>query len=349
MHVFIILSIALSTAFLYARTRWKSMRMIDRDSFKVKLMIKLGIPHLLRMTGLSEILRVRYLYHFRACNGYETLLSNTGMAAVYAEALKFQIRDDDVFIATYPKSGTTWRQQIVWLICNNADINVAKDKPLSSRIPFLETIDMTDNVSLGIQTLEKWQKNKPRIIKTHLAYGLLPEDIQSGNKCKIIYVARNAKDVCVSYYFFHVMNMLLPHPGTWSEFLKNYSSGNILFGSWFPHVLTYWEKFQTDKERIYFTTYEAMKKDMKKEIVAVANFLGKKLTNEQIDIIFNFCTFDSTSKNKSTNYSKKCQKFMRKGEVGDWKNYFTINENAAFDELYNEKIKDSGLDIPFEM
>ncbi|XP_077969906.1 sulfotransferase 1E1-like [Styela clava] len=100
-----------------------------------------------------------------------------------------------------------------------------------------------------------------------------------------------------------------------------------------------------------------MKKDMKKEIVAVANFLGKKLTNEQIDIIFNFCTFDSMSKNKSTNYSHvknlvmnfKKSKFMRKGEVGDWKNYFTINENAAFDELYEEKIKDSGLDIPFEL
>nr|XP_039254000.1 sulfotransferase family cytosolic 1B member 1-like isoform X3 [Styela clava] len=279
------------------------------------------------------------------------------MAAVYEEALKFKIRDDDVFIATYPKSGTTWIQQIVWLICNNADINVDKDKPLSSRIPFLETVDMTDKVLLGIQTLEKWQKNKQRLIKTHLPYGLLPEDIQSGNKCKIIYVARNAKDVCVSFYFFHVMNMLLPHPGTWSEFLKNYSSGNIMFGSWFPHVLTYWEKFQTDKERIYFTTYEAMKKDLKREIVAVSNFLGKKLTNEQIDIIFNFCTFDSMSKDKSTNYSHvknlvmnfKKSRFMRKGEVGDWKNYFTINENAAFDELYEEKIKDSGLDIPFEV
>ncbi|XP_077967233.1 sulfotransferase 1B1-like isoform X2 [Styela clava] len=279
------------------------------------------------------------------------------MAAVYEEALKFKIRDDDVFIATYPKSGTTWMQQLVWLICNNADTNFDKDKPLTSRIPYLETVDVTDNVSLGIQTLERWQKNRQRLIKTHLPYGLLPEDIQSGNKCKIIYVARNAKDVCVSFYFFHVMNILLPHPGTWSEFLENYSSGNIMFGSWFPHVLKYWEKFQTDKERIYFTTYEAMKTDLKGEIVAVSNFLGKKLTNEQIDIIFNFCTFDSMSKDRSTNYSHvrnlgmdfKKSKFMRKGEVGDWKNYFTINENAAFDELYGEKMKDSGLDIPFEL
>ncbi|XP_077969907.1 sulfotransferase 1E1-like [Styela clava] len=202
----------------------------------------------------------------------------------------------EVYKIIYFNEGTTWMQQIVWLMCNNADTNVNKDKPLSSRIPFLETVDMTDKVLLGIQTLEKWQKNKQ-------------------------------------------------------------SSGNIRFGSWFPHVLKYWEKFQTDKERIYFTTYEAMKKDMKKEIVAVANFLGKKQTNEQIDIISNLCTFDSMSKDKGTNYSHsknlgmdfKKSKVMRKGEVGDWKNYFTINENAAFDELYEEKIKDSGLDIPFEL
>ncbi|XP_077970071.1 sulfotransferase 1 family member D1-like isoform X2 [Styela clava] len=158
MQVFFVLSLALTTAFLYARTRWESMRMIDRDSFKVKLMIKLGIPHLLRVTGLSEMLRVRYLYHFRAFNGCKTLLSNTGMAEIHAEALEFQIRDDDVFIATYPKSGTTWMQQIVWLICNNADTNVAEDKPLSSRIPFLEAVDMTDNVLLGIQMLENGKR-----------------------------------------------------------------------------------------------------------------------------------------------------------------------------------------------
>ncbi|XP_077970065.1 sulfotransferase 1E1-like isoform X1 [Styela clava] len=160
MHVVIVLSIPLTTAFLNARTRWKSIRMTDKYSFKVKLMIKLGIAHLLHMTGLSQILRVRYLYpiNYTASNGFKTLLSNTGMAAVYEEALKFRIMDDDVFIATYPKLGTTWMQQIVWLICNNADTNVAEDKPLSSRIPFLEAVDMTDNVLLGIQMLENGKR-----------------------------------------------------------------------------------------------------------------------------------------------------------------------------------------------
>nr|XP_039269279.1 sulfotransferase family cytosolic 1B member 1-like [Styela clava] len=248
-------------------------------------------------------------------------------------------------------------QQIVWLIRNNADTEIDKDKPLSCRIPFLETVDTGDNVALGIQTLEKWPKDKHRIIKTHLPYELLPEETQSDKKYKIIYVARNAKDVCVSFYFFHIMNFLMfPDPGTWSEFLAKYSTGKVLFGSWFSHVLKYWEKSQCDKERIYFTTYEAMKKDLKGEIIAVSKFLEKNLTDEQVDLIFTHCTFNSMSKNKGTNYTHvknaldfNKSKFMRKGEVGDWKNYFTLNENADFDELYNEKMKDSDLDISFEL
>lgn len=42
---------------------------------------------------------------------------------------------------------------------------------------------------------------KPRFIKTHLPWHLLPQMIQSGEvKPKIIFVARNPKDACISYW-----------------------------------------------------------------------------------------------------------------------------------------------------
>ena len=48
-----------------------------------------------------------------------------------------EVRDDDVWIITYPKCGTTWMQEMVWQIVNNIDFEKGKI-PIYGRSPFLE-------------------------------------------------------------------------------------------------------------------------------------------------------------------------------------------------------------------
>ena len=48
------------------------------------------------------------------------------------------MREDDIWIISYPKTGSTWTQELVWMLINDVDAEKAKG-PLISRVPFLES------------------------------------------------------------------------------------------------------------------------------------------------------------------------------------------------------------------
>lgn len=50
----------------------------------------------------------------------------------------FRARSTDIFICTHPRSGTTWTQEMTWLMCNNLDYAKAKRKILNERVPYFE-------------------------------------------------------------------------------------------------------------------------------------------------------------------------------------------------------------------
>ncbi len=70
---------------------------------------------------------------------YDQVLPRT--YAKYERTMReFAVRDDDVWIASFPKSGTTWTEEMVWCILNNLDFDAAKEKTLDERIPFVEYV-----------------------------------------------------------------------------------------------------------------------------------------------------------------------------------------------------------------
>lgn len=50
----------------------------------------------------------------------------------------FQVFEDDVWVVTFPKCGTTWTQEMVWLLNNGLNFERAKKLSLDERFPFLE-------------------------------------------------------------------------------------------------------------------------------------------------------------------------------------------------------------------
>ena len=79
-------------------------------------------------------------------------------------------------------------------------------------------------------------------------------------------------------------------------------------------------------------------------------FLEKSLTDGTIKRITRQCTFHEMAKDmtKYWVYDKDGPRRLRKGKVGDWKNYFTPALNRAFEEKILSKLDGSGLKFEFE-
>lgn len=70
--------------------------------------------------------------------GPERWLLRPGFQNFAEQIYNFESRPDDVFICTLPRSGTTWTQEMMWLICNNLNYDAAKKTGINDRFPYLE-------------------------------------------------------------------------------------------------------------------------------------------------------------------------------------------------------------------
>uniref|UniRef100_A0A8C1RNU8 Sulfotransferase n=1 Tax=Cyprinus carpio TaxID=7962 RepID=A0A8C1RNU8_CYPCA len=238
----------------------------------------------------------------------------------------------DTVIVTYPKSGTTWIQEIITLVLSKGDPTIAQTKPNWARAPWLEQYYAADVLKAS---------SGPCIITTHLPYHLLAPALQH-SKAKVIYVARNPKDVSVSYYHFHNMANFLPDPGTFSDFLNDFLKGAVHYGSWFDHVKD-WTSHTEDIQNFLYITYEEMWHDLHGSIQKVSHFLQCPLIEDELEnAMVNYTLIPQ----EIMDHSKS--KFVRKGKVGDWKNIFSEDQSRLVDDVYSSQMADSSLLFKWE-
>ncbi|CAF3178750.1 unnamed protein product [Rotaria sp. Silwood2] len=127
---------------------------------------------------------------------------------------KFQFDQSDCICASFPKSGTTLIQEIVYLIQTNFDYESAKKIDITERYSFLEW------PTVHLQQLSLNQTNKSRFFKTHLPPEFFNETFK---KAKVIYIYRNPKDVTVSlFHFLRSIKIELTYSGPWNQFVQSF-------------------------------------------------------------------------------------------------------------------------------
>ncbi|KAL3857295.1 hypothetical protein ACJMK2_011980 [Sinanodonta woodiana] len=246
----------------------------------------------------------------------------------------WKAKDDDVLLCAYPKSGTHWLWEVVSMLFNGS----------ADRINLIKETAMLEGVTQGLYDNIK----SPRVLNSHIYFRMLPEDFVK-RKCKIVYILRNPKDVAVSFYNHHFKLLEYEYSGKWENYFHRFLKGQVDYGSWFDYTLD-WEKviqYNPDYP-IHIISYEDMKKDDTKEIKHLARFLGVKEDEELIKSIAEACDFERMKKEKTPleiatadEWRDKEPGMYRKGQVGDWKNWFTVAQNELFDAVYAERMKNS--------
>ena len=114
------------------------------------------------------------------------------------------------------------------------------------------------------------------------------------------------------------------------------------------HVRDFWE----NKENldICYMFFEESKADHVGAIRKMAEFGGKKLTDDQVEAIREATAFKHMQghnvANSSVYMDQTKSMFIRKGEIGDWKNHFTVAQNQLFNQFLAKEL--DGIEIPFK-
>ena len=254
-----------------------------------------------------------------------------------------KLRPDDVWIVTYPKSGITWTQQIVRLIINRGEND---EKNLTDAVPWVEAFN---TMFPGYERINLDEMASPRAFKSHFPYDQMPCGPPNATLGKYIYVVRNPKDVFVSY-FIHASSFQAIPQQECDVYFEQFLQGEVSYGSYFDHVLSWWA--HKDDNNVLILKYEDMKKDLPSAVATIAKFIGQDISKELVDEIAYRTTFDNMKKDSSANcdwmisaYRNNLNPYMRKGEVGGWKDYITSEQAAMLDSIYEKRLKAVGIDF----
>jgi hypothetical protein len=188
----------------------------------------------------------------------------------------FKTRPTDIIVATFPKSGTTWMQQIVHGLRTRGSMDFEE---IHMVVPFIDFSHIH-----GVD-LDAPQVAEPRAFKTHLPWGRAPKG------ARYIYVVRDPGDALVSAY--HFMNGVMFERdsidvNTFGQEL--FLAEGATFGTYWSHLLSWWP--QRTRDDVLFCCFEEMKRDLPGTVRRVARFMGIEADPELLDIATRQASFE---------------------------------------------------------
>lgn len=254
----------------------------------------------------------------------------------------FDFRDDDIVIATYAKSGTTWMQQIVSQLIFDGE----EDLPVAEMSPWLDLRVPPKAVKLPAVEAQTHR----RFLKTHLPVDALV----FSDKARYIYIGRDGRDVMWSMHNHHITAN-----EAWYDALNN-TPGRVgppigkppadpveYFTTWlrndgFP-LWPFWEHLRgwwaiRDLPNVLLVHFADLKRDLPGEARRIADFLGIRPDPAGWEAILHHCSFDYMKENATASvplggafWDGGARTFIHKGVNGRWKDSLPPEASAEYE------------------
>lgn len=261
----------------------------------------------------------------------------------------FPFRDDDVIIATYQKSGTTWTQQIVGQLIfdGSGDVAPAEISPwVDLRFPPRE-----------VKLAELEAQTHRRFLKTHLPVDALVFSPEA----KYIYVGRDGRDMIWSMHNHHVnanqtwYDVMNDTPGrVGPEIGRPPADPVAYFRDWFARdgypFWPYWENVRSwwairDLPNVLMVHFADLKADMPAEIRRIAAFLGIEPGNW--NAVLEHSSFDwmkahaeRCAPGGGAPFEGGAATFINRGVNGRWRDALPEAESAAYEARARAELGD---------
>ncbi|MEQ1736114.1 MAG: sulfotransferase domain-containing protein [Rhodoglobus sp.] len=242
------------------------------------------------------------------------------------------VRSDDIFIVSYPKSGNTW---VRFLIAS-----------------LLHPESPTDfgNIDVRCPTIYKTTNNElrvlpgPRVLKSHEYF--------DPRYPRVINVVRDPRDVLVSY-FYYLRRKGSVDADSIERFAEKFMTGRLNdFGTWHENVSS-WLAARGERDGFLLVRYEDLLRDGVGELARIAEFLGHRRAPQQLGVIVEQCSFDSMresetrtgAQSRHLNSKRNDIGFVREGKSGGWKTELPVEVSSRLEQSWGSLIERLGYPI----
>lgn len=281
----------------------------------------------------------------------------------------FSPRDDDIIIATYRKSGTTWTQRIVdLLVFQSPDI-----RPFGDMSPWLDATIFAP-LEEDIATLEA--QTHRRFVKAHLPFDALP----LWDSVKYIHVGRDGRDACLSWQNHvqgaspelrrrvaeqarelfagtnekAVLQRMAPVDDPreffvqWLDELENAPPEEAAGGdpTYFGFEATYWR--ERARPNLLLVHYDDLKRDLAGEMRRISEFLEIDTPEALMPRLVEAASFDSMKRDGDALFPKLkmafdrgADRFINRGVSGRWRNYITPENVERYETIARRSVSES--------